>query len=125
MKKGFAYCGLSCDFCSEGQDCPGCKREGCLGKETCQCFTCCQKQHLEGCYECEKFPCDNHMLNKLRIRTFAKLISIYGEEKIYECLKRNQQQGIVYHYPGGHVGDYDQFDNEEDIMNLVLEGKNA
>lgn len=123
MKKGFAYCGLACDFCTEGQDCPGCRKEGCSGKEWCQCFQCCQKNQFQGCWECPRFPCDNHMLNKLRVRTFAKFIGIYGEEKLYECLKRNENQGIVYHYPHGHIGDYDQFETEEDIIDFILKGK--
>lgn len=123
MEKGFAYCGLACDFCQEGKDCPGCKKEGCHGKEWCKCYTCCKEKSLNGCYECEKFPCDNHMLNKLRVRIFAKFISLYGEEKLYECLKRNEKEGVVYHYPHQHIGDYDQFDNEEDIIQFIIHGR--
>ena len=69
-----------------------------------------------------KFPCDNHMLNKLRVRTFAQFIKLYGEEKLLECLKRNEAQGIIYHYPDGHLGDYDQFETEEEIIKFILEG---
>lgn len=63
------------------------------------------------------------MLNKLRVRTFAHFIGIYGEEKLYECLKKNESQGIVYHYPDGHIGDYDQFETEEEIINFILHGR--
>ncbi len=42
------------------------------------------------------------MLNKLRVRTFAKFIKIYGEEKMIRVLKREmRQQRIIYYYPDG------------------------
>ncbi len=121
-ERGFAYCGLACCLCREAKDCPGCRQEGCHDKEWCQSFQCCQKQNLKGCWECQDFPCDNHMLNKLRVRTFAKFIGIYGEEKLLECLKRNEENGVVYHYQGSHIGDYDQFETEEEIMDLIMYG---
>lgn len=122
-ERGFAYCGLACCLCSEAEDCPGCRQEGCHGKDWCQCFQCCTKEKISGCWECEKFPCDNHMLNKIKVRTFAKFIKQYGEEKLYQCLERNDKQGILYHYEGGHLGDYDQFTNEDELIDFILHGK--
>lgn len=47
MKKGFAYCGLACDFCTEDQDCSGCRNDGCTGKEWCQCFQCAHEKIIK------------------------------------------------------------------------------
>ena len=61
------------------------------------------------------------MLNKLRVRTFAKFIKISGEEKWLECLKRNEAQRIIYYSDG----DYDHFETEEEIIKFILEGKKS
>lgn len=59
----------------------------------------------------------------LEIRTFVRFIQQYGEEKLLECLKRNEQQGVVYHYPNKLIGDYDQFSTETELINFLLNGK--
>ena len=63
------------------------------------------------------------MLDKLRVRTFAKFIGEYGEEKLMECLERNEKNGLVYHYAGQIIGDYDIPTTEEEIKNMILFGK--
>ena len=35
---------------------------------------------------------------------------------------RNEQNGIVYHRQG-IVGDYDEFENVEDLITFILKGK--
>lgn len=121
--KGVAYCGLACCVCSENADCAGCRNEGCKGKDWCKSFSCCKEKGLNGCWECEQFPCNNPMLNKLRVRTFAKFIAEYGEVKLMDLLERNEAMGIVYHYEGQLVGDYDVPETEEGIRDLILYGK--
>ena len=62
------------------------------------------------------------ILHKLRIRTFCKFIGQYGEEKLIVCLRKNESNGVIYHYPNSHLGDYD-LESEEAIYHLILKGK--
>lgn len=45
----------------------------------------------------------------------------YGEEKLLDCLERNEKNGVVYHRNGIN-GDYDDFDDVEQLMNFILTG---
>ena len=122
-EKGIAYCGLACCVCSENQTCAGCRNAGCKDKEWCKSFNCCKQKRLNGCWECAEFPCPNEMLDKLRVRTFAKFVAEYGENKLMRCLERNEQNGILYHYEGQLTGDYDLPTTEQGIKNMILFGK--
>jgi hypothetical protein len=122
-EKGIAYCGLACAVCSENADCPGCRNEGCRDKDSCINLKCCRERGLNGCWECPDFPCRGNMLDNIRIRSFAKFIKQYGSVKLLDCLERNERNGMVYHYPGKLNGDYDVPDSEEEIMNLLLNGR--
>lgn len=119
---GVGYCGLICGLCSSNTHCGGCKNGDCPGKETCKCFICCEQKGCRSCAECDQFPCTDSILKKLRIRTFCELISQYGEEHILDCLERNEKEGVVYHYPGKEIGDYDK-ETKEEIINKVLHKK--
>lgn len=121
-ERGLAFCGLACCLCDEKEDCTGCRNGGCPDKEHCQSFNCCKDRGLQGCWECPEFPCDNPMLNQLRIRTFARFIADYGEDKLMQALENNARAGILYHYPGQLVGDYDLPENEGEILELLLRG---
>jgi len=122
-EKGIAYCGLACCLCTYNDTCAGCRNEGCTGKEWCKNYNCSRVKGLNGCWECSEFPCKGGMLDKLRVRSFAKFIKENGEEEFMRCLARNEADGIVYHYPGGHVGDYDKYDNEDDIIDMLKYGE--
>jgi len=51
-----AYCGLSCAVCSHlVEGCAGCRSGG--GPDRCFKRECAQEQNLEGCWDCERFPC--------------------------------------------------------------------
>ncbi|WP_315081756.1 DUF3795 domain-containing protein [uncultured Clostridium sp.] len=121
--KGVAYCGLACCVCSENATCAGCRNEGCKDKEWCKSFNCCTSRGLNGCWECTQFPCENPMLNKLRIRTFAKFIAKYGKDKLMDALAQNEADGMVYHYEGQLIDDYDKLQTEEEIKELLLNKK--
>lgn len=54
----------------------------------------------------------------VRIMIFVKT---YGEEKLLDCLERNEKNGIVYHRDGIN-GDYDDFDDADQLMNFILTG---
>ena len=55
-----AYCGLVCGICvhaaPEREGCPGCREGG--GDKRCYQRTCCQDYGLQGCWECDEFPCE-------------------------------------------------------------------
>ncbi|MGE5528808.1 MAG: DUF3795 domain-containing protein [Patescibacteria group bacterium] len=118
-EKGFAYCGLACCLCSENENCAGCRNEGCKDKDWCKNYNCCRGKGLNGCWECADFPCRGGMLDKMRIRVFAKFIAEHGESELLKCLERNEQAGIVYHYEGQLVGDYDIPQSEEELMRMI------
>ena len=46
----------------------------------------------------------------------------YGEAALLDCLERNEKQGIVYHRQG-IVGDYDDFDDVEKLIDFIRTGK--
>lgn len=122
-KKGMAYCGLACSLCNDHKDCPGCKEGGCSAKDWCKIYNCCKNKNIDGCYECDNFPCDNPMLAKIKIRTFTKFMMKYGKDKLEDNLERNEKAGIVYHYDGQIVGDYDMPKTEEPIIDMIMTGK--
>lgn len=55
----------------------------------------------------------------VRIMFFVKT---YGEEKLLDCLERNEKNGIVYHREGIN-GDYDEFDDIEKLMDFIMTGR--
>ena len=65
------------------------------------------------------------MLDNPRIRAFAEFVKRYGMEELESCLLRNRENGIVYHYEGQLVGDYDRCRTEEDIINMIKNGQQA
>lgn len=118
---GLACCGLACCLCSENGDCPGCQMDGCRGAGSCRNLLCCGEKGLHGCWECEDFPCDAPMLQKVRVRAFGRFAQKYGVETLLDCLEANEKAGIVYHRQG-LVGDYD-LDTEQEIFQLLLKAK--
>lgn len=122
-EKGIAYCGLACCLCGENATCAGCRNGGCQDKEWCKNSKCCREKGLAGCWQCSEFPCQGGMLDKMRIRAFARFIQQYGEEKLMDCLDRNERAGVVYHYPGAIIGDYDIPLSEAAVIEMILNGK--
>ena len=59
LVKTVAYCGLVCGVCSKSvqERCKGCRSGG--GTKNCYHRKCCIENGLDGCWQCEKFPCDN------------------------------------------------------------------
>lgn len=55
-----AYCGLVCGVCvhatADREQCAGCRNGG--GAKDCHQRICCVEKGLDGCWECETFPCD-------------------------------------------------------------------
>lgn len=125
-EKGIAFCGLACCVCSENEGCAGCRADGCKNKDWCKSFRCGREKDIAGCWACPEFDtCDNFMLKKPKVRAFAHFAAQYGTETLLDCLARNEADGVVYHYPGGLVGDYDDLPTEAAVFDLLLHGKTA
>ena len=61
------------------------------------------------------------LLGKIKPYTFTLFAKKYGEEKLLDCLERNEKNGVLYHRAGVN-GDYDDFDDVEQLMNFILTG---
>ena len=61
------------------------------------------------------------ILRKIKSYTFTVFVKEYGEEKFLDCLERNEKNGVLYHRAGVN-GDYDDFDDVEQLMNFILTG---
>ena len=46
----------------------------------------------------------------------------YGIETLMNCFEENEKNGIVYHRQG-IVGDYDDFDDVEELIRFIQTGK--
>lgn len=62
------------------------------------------------------------MLSKIKPYGFTLFIKRYGEEELLNCLERNEKNGVVYHREG-IVGDYDDFDDVEELISFIKTGK--
>ncbi|MCM1022956.1 MAG: DUF3795 domain-containing protein [Prevotella sp.] len=124
-----APCGLICELCGERSHCRGCNFSRQDELECC-CFQrkCCDGKKLRGCWECTGFPCgkDMHDLSAhgVRIVAFVQYIKEYGLEHFAERIAENEKNGILYQRDHKNfTGDYDDFANAEDVMNLIENGK--
>ena len=60
--------------------------------------------------------------SKIKPYGFSLFAKRYGEEALLDCLERNEKNGVVYHRQG-IVGDYDEFDDVEELIRFIKEGK--
>ena len=117
---GIARCGLACCLCSENNSCRGCNSGKCSGKEWCENRKCSLSKHIDHCYNCDE-DCQKGLLSKIKPYAFTQFVKKYGEDYLLDCLERNEKNGIVYHR-NGIVGDYDDFDNAEEIIDFIKKG---
>lgn len=123
ITNSIGYCGLVCALCHNAKLCSGCKSKdntcSCQGgKEGCFQYNCCQKKGIQGCWECDESPCSKGMFSKehnIRNRAFVRFAKYEGVEELGKCVFENQMHGIRY----GYGKDYDQFDNESDVVKLL------
>src|SRR5512138_1509398 len=90
-----AYCGLVCGRCHLRESCDGCKNTASLCERSAVCYqrNCCIQKGLEGCWECDDFPCGKNMhgpSHDLRIRAFVRFIRDEGASTLIDCLLRNE-----------------------------------
>jgi hypothetical protein len=121
--KDLGLCGLACVLCSE-TECPGCKARGCSEGCDCSVYKCAITKGLDGCYQCDKFPCDEGMLQGIRNKAFNRYARQFGKQALLNRLRDNYENGISYHRPDGLKGDYDNLQSEEEIIQLIQFGKN-
>ena len=125
---GIARCGLACCLCSENNTCKGCKRDGflelswCKDAEWCENRRCVIEKGLNGCYDCYPASCRKGLYSRIiKARAFAEFSRRFGLEDLLNCLERNEQAGIIYHRVG-IVGDYDEFDDFEELIDFIRTG---
>ncbi len=118
---GIARCGLACCLCSENDVCAGCLEDQCPDRAACVNRLCCQEKQLGHCYDCTE-DCHKGLLGKIKPYGFTLFAKRYGTQKLLDCLERNEKNGIVYHREG-IWGDYDDFDDPEDLISFILTGK--
>jgi hypothetical protein len=114
-----AYCGLDCSICihasSDREGCAGCHQGG--GAKDCHQRKCCQERSLEGCWQCEEFPCSNGFFGdevwKGLCIGCCTVIKKVGKEK-YTRLAREKMGEKV------ELGDY-RFKTSQDIQDILLE----
>lgn len=118
---GIARCGLACCLCSENNTCKGCNSGDCPDKDWCENRKCSSERNIEHCFDCED-DCKKGMFNKIKPYAFTLFAKRFGEEVLLDCLERNEKLGIVYHR-SGIIGDYDNFDDVEVLINFIKTGK--
>lgn len=87
----------------------------------CENKRCSLGKQLDGCYQCPE-DCKKGLLHKIKPYGFTQFIKRYGVEKLLDCLETNEKNGIVYHREG-IFGDYDDFDDTEQLISFILTGK--
>ncbi|MCI8343004.1 MAG: DUF3795 domain-containing protein [Clostridia bacterium] len=115
-----ARCGLSCCFCAKNEVCKGCAAE-CTDKDQCENRNCAKKKQVAHGFECEK-ECRKGLLSKTKNFVFTLFARRFGIGELLKCLEQNEKSGIVYHR-NGITGDYDGFDNAEDLIGFIKTGK--
>lgn len=126
---GIARCGLACCLCSENIKCKGCKNNGFLDLDWCKdsewCYNrrCSLEKGLDGCYSCPDSLCRQGLFEtKIKPLAFCEFIRRYGMNKLLDCLEINERNGIVYHRTG-IMGDYDEFEDIEELISFIIQGK--
>lgn len=117
-EKGLALCGLACVLCHQ-ESCPGCKAHGCSEDCDCSVYQCVIQKGIDGCYECEQFPCAEDILSGIRNRAFNRYARQHGKKMLLDRLRINYENGITYHKSAGLKGDYDMLETEDDILRLI------
>lgn len=119
IKQSYGICGLVCGLCSCRTVCAGCK-----GKEdSCGIKACCHKKGLDYCFHCDQWPCNRDMHKGIRMRAFNTVAKEEGLDKLAEYLYMNDNRGIVYHRESKLSGDYDKCKNQEEVIDLLKNGR--
>lgn len=118
---GIARCGLACCLCSENEHCRGCNSGDCPDKEWCENRSCSLATGVEHCFLCGT-DCKKGLLSKIKPYGFTVFAKRYGVETLLDCLERNEKNGVAYHRQG-IIGDYDDFEDVEALIEFIRTGK--
>lgn len=118
---GIARCGLACCLCSENKICNGCTSGHCPEKDWCENRKCSIEKGIEHCYECDE-NCKKGLLSKIKPYAFTQFVKRYSESYLLDCLEKNEKRGVLYHR-NGIIGDYDKFDDVEELIDFILNGQ--
>lgn len=108
-------------LCSENEHCQGCNSGVCPDKEWCENRSCSIRKNIKNCFLCGT-DCRKGLLAKIMPYGFTLFAKRYGIEKLLNCLEENEKNGVIYHRHG-IVGDYDNFDNVEELIHFIQTGK--
>lgn len=116
-----APCGFICGLCIKfiNGRCKGCG----TNNEVCPILDCCRERAIRGCWECGDFPCCECNFRGVRIRAFLQCAKTEGTCRLAEYLLRNMEKGVRYHYDYTYLGDYDGFQNEKEVLEVLRNGK--
>lgn len=117
--ENIAYCGLICPLDSCYKNCGGCKSGKGCGDVNCFHKKCCIEKSLNGCWECESFPCSSGYFSdknksKGQFTGCIKYIKEAGLLQYVETIKSNNMSGIKY----GIGGDYAN-KSEDEVLHLL------
>jgi hypothetical protein len=126
---GIARCGLACCLCSENVTCKGCRQDGflelswCKDADWCENRNCCIAKDLDACWTCSDSSCRKGLFaEKIKALAFTEYARRFGVEELLDRLEANEKAGIVYHRTG-IMGDYDDFDDVEELIDFIRTGK--
>jgi hypothetical protein len=110
---GIAYCGLSCAVCSHSSEgCKVCRAGG--GPEQCNKRDCCVGKRLDGCWQCDSFPCGDFFADEAWTGLCIGCIRVIQEKGVeaFAGLVRSQL-GDSFDY--GHL----RFRKPEEIKKML------
>ena len=123
-ERGIGYCGLACMLCGYDDKCPGCKKRIAAGHD-CSAGKCATDMGVAGCCACPAYDaCGEGMPHGKRSRVFNRYAIEFGEQALIDRLRINFENGITYHTTDNTPGDYDKFETEEEIYQLLRYGQN-
>lgn len=93
------------------------------GCRLCENRNCSINKNIDGCYKCSNSNCRKGLFkDKIKPLAFCEFIRRYGIEELLDHLEINEKNGIIYHR-NGIMGDYDDFDNIEALIEFIKTGK--
>jgi len=124
-KIGIGYCGIACALCGlYSKGCPGCVAGVASGFD-CSVGKCAADKGVVGCYVCPEYPCDEKILQGKRSKAFIRYAQDFGTQALIERLRVNSENGIAYSTNAKRTedDDYDKCETEQDIIDLLINGK--
>lgn len=107
-------CGLVCGVCKNiEKGCQGCRSGG--GADDCYQRRCCLERNIDGCWQCDIFPCDKGFFDDEEWKGlcigFVKCIKAKGIEKFVSLVESKLGKLIEY-------GEF-RFRNEQEIVTML------